>query len=46
MISNSENQVLPPVQENEFLPPIGRWIQFGGLFIAFLGLMRYSNNNE
>ncbi|NEO15543.1 MULTISPECIES: HlyD family efflux transporter periplasmic adaptor subunit [unclassified Moorena] len=34
MISNYENQVLPPIQENEFLPPIGRWIQFGGLFIV------------
>ena len=25
---------LPSVQEDEFLPPIGRWTKFGGLFIV------------
>ena len=28
------NQSLPKVQEDEFLPPIGRWTRFGGLFIV------------
>ncbi len=31
MLSHSNTDYLPPIQENEFLPPIGRWIQFGGL---------------
>lgn len=34
MISNYNTHFLPPVQENEFLPPIGRWIFFGGVFIV------------
>ncbi len=33
MLSNSNPGFVPPVQENEFLPPIGRWIIFGGVFI-------------
>ncbi len=33
MLSNSPPDFLPPVQDNEFLPPISRWIHFGGLFI-------------
>lgn len=38
MITNSDTN-LPSVQENEFLPSIGRWTIFGGLFILFvLGL--------
>ena len=28
------NPDLPSVQEDEFLPPIGRWTRFGGLFIV------------
>ena len=28
------NPSLPTVQEDEFLPPIGRWTRFGGLFIV------------
>ena len=28
------NGNLPKVQEDEFLPPIGRWTRFGGLFIV------------
>ena len=34
MVNNYNSHFLPPVQENEFLPPIGRWIIFGGLFIV------------
>jgi multidrug efflux pump subunit AcrA (membrane-fusion protein) len=34
MVSHSNSDFLPPVQENEFLPPIGRWTTFGGLFIV------------
>ena len=39
MVSNPQPNFLPPVQTNEFLPPISRWTTFGGLFILFvLGL--------
>lgn len=39
MSSNSHPGFLPQLQENEFLPPIGRWIIFGGVFIvATVGL--------
>ena len=34
MLNNSNPGFVPPVQENEFLPPIGRWIIFGGVFIV------------
>ena len=34
MVSNSNLNYLPPVQENEFLPPISRWITLGGIFIV------------
>ena len=34
MLSNSQPGFLPPVQDNEFLPPIGHWIKFGGLFFV------------
>ena len=34
MDSNYNTDFLPPVQENEFLPPIGRWIIFGGVFFV------------
>ena len=33
MLSNYNTRFLPPAEENEFLPPIGRWITFGGVFI-------------
>ena len=33
MLSNSSPSSLPPVNDNEFLPPISRWIIFGGLFV-------------
>ncbi|WP_375473233.1 HlyD family efflux transporter periplasmic adaptor subunit [uncultured Nostoc sp.] len=35
MISNSQKNFLPLVQDDEFLPPISRWTTFGGLFIVF-----------
>ncbi|BDA76574.1 similar to hemolysin export system membrane fusion protein HlyD (plasmid) [Calothrix sp. PCC 7716] len=39
MLINSNDNFLPSVNENEFLPPISRWITFGGLFIlCALGL--------
>ncbi len=31
MVSNTD--FLPPIQTNEFLPPISRWTTFGGMFI-------------
>jgi multidrug efflux pump subunit AcrA (membrane-fusion protein) len=37
MVSNTD--FLPPIQTNEFLPPISRWTTFGGMFIlCVLGL--------
>ncbi len=33
MLSDSNSDFLPPVQENDFLPPIGRWAKVSGLFI-------------
>ena len=39
MVTNSDTNFLPSAQENEFLPPVGRWTTFGGLFIlVVLGL--------
>lgn len=34
MFTKSDRDFLPPIQEDEFLPPIGRWTRFGGLFIV------------
>ncbi|RUS92377.1 hypothetical protein DSM107003_50750 [Trichormus variabilis SAG 1403-4b] len=35
----SNNDFLPPIQTDEFLPPISRWTTFGGIFIlCVLGL--------
>ncbi|MEH2253230.1 HlyD family efflux transporter periplasmic adaptor subunit [Nostoc sp.] len=37
MVSNTN--FLPPIQTNQFLPPISRWTSFGGMFIlCILGL--------
>jgi len=38
MLSNNNTNAdfLPPIQENEFLPPIGNWVIFGGLSIVFV----------
>jgi HlyD family type I secretion membrane fusion protein len=33
MLIHSDSH-LPPIQENDFLPPIGRWATLGGLFIV------------
>jgi HlyD family type I secretion membrane fusion protein len=39
MVSNSNTDFLPPVQTEEFLPPISHWTTLGGLFIiAAVGL--------
>lgn len=39
MVSHTNSDFLPPVQEDGFLPPISRWTTFGGLFIiCTLGL--------
>lgn len=32
-MTNSQPNFLPPIQTNEFLPPISRWTSFGGMFI-------------
>lgn len=34
LTNNSHPNYLPSIQEDEFLPPIGRWTTFGGLFIV------------
>ncbi len=34
MVTHSERDILPLVQENEFLPAINRWMAVGGLFIV------------
>ncbi|WP_445627703.1 HlyD family secretion protein [Nostoc sp. DSM 114167] len=39
MISHSNSDYLPPIQDNEFLPPLGRWTTWGGLvFVCAVGL--------
>ncbi|MBN3947452.1 MAG: HlyD family efflux transporter periplasmic adaptor subunit [Nostoc sp. NMS7] len=34
MISHSNSDYLPPIQDNEFLPPLGRWTTWGGLVLV------------
>ncbi len=34
MLSNSNSEFLPPVQDNEFLPPISRWTTLSGLLLV------------
>jgi HlyD family type I secretion membrane fusion protein len=34
MLSHSNSDYLPPIQDNEFLPPIGRWTTIGALVIV------------
>lgn len=34
MVSTSNSDFLPPIQDNEFLPPISHWSTLGGLFIV------------
>ncbi|WP_448265506.1 HlyD family secretion protein [Nostoc sp. DSM 114159] len=39
MVSYSNSNYLPPIQDNEFLPPLGRWTTWGGLvFVCAVGL--------
>lgn len=33
MFSNSDLEPLPAVQTQDFLPPLGGWVKFGGLFV-------------
>jgi multidrug efflux pump subunit AcrA (membrane-fusion protein) len=33
MLSQSNSDYLPQVQDNEFLPPLGRWTTLGGLVL-------------
>ncbi|WP_414565038.1 MULTISPECIES: HlyD family secretion protein [unclassified Anabaena] len=35
MLNLSNSDYLPSIQDNEFLPPIGRWTTIGALFIVF-----------
>ncbi|MBD2778931.1 HlyD family efflux transporter periplasmic adaptor subunit [Iningainema tapete] len=38
-LSYSNSDSLPPVQENEFLPPLGRWTTVGGMvMLSFIGI--------
>lgn len=34
MLSHSNSDYLPPIQDNEFLPPLGRWTTLGGLVVV------------
>ncbi len=34
MLSHSNSDYLPTIQDNEFLPPLGRWTTLGGLVIV------------
>ncbi|MFN6478201.1 HlyD family secretion protein [Nostoc sp. DedQUE07] len=34
MVSYSNSDYLPPIQDNEFLPPLGRWTTWGGLVLV------------
>jgi HlyD family type I secretion membrane fusion protein len=34
MVSHSNSDYLPPIQDNEFLPPLGRWTTLGGLVMV------------
>lgn len=39
MPSNSNSDDLPPIQESDFLPPLGRWTTVGGMvMLSFLGI--------
>ncbi|MEH1942416.1 MAG: HlyD family efflux transporter periplasmic adaptor subunit [Nostoc sp.] len=39
MLTHSNSDYLPPIQDNEFLPPLGRWTTLGGLvLVCTLGL--------
>lgn len=39
MLSNSNSDYLPPIQESDFLPPLGRWTTVGGMvMLSFIGI--------
>ncbi|MFB2937824.1 HlyD family efflux transporter periplasmic adaptor subunit [Aerosakkonemataceae cyanobacterium BLCC-F154] len=39
MISNFNSDYLPPVQDKDFLPPLGYWTKFGGIvLLSFVGI--------
>ncbi|MEH1899852.1 MAG: HlyD family efflux transporter periplasmic adaptor subunit [Nostoc sp.] len=39
MLTHPNSDYLPPIQDNEFLPPLGRWTTLGGLvLVCTLGL--------
>ena len=39
MLSDSNSDYLPPIQENEYLPPLGHWTTLGGLvMVCVVGL--------
>src|SRR4028119_211348 len=39
MLSNSNSDYLPPIQDSDFLPPLGRWTTVGGMvMLSFIGI--------
>jgi multidrug efflux pump subunit AcrA (membrane-fusion protein) len=39
MLNNSNSNYLPPIQDSDFLPPLGRWTTVGGMvMLAFVGI--------
>jgi multidrug efflux pump subunit AcrA (membrane-fusion protein) len=39
MLSNSNSDYLPPIQDSDFLPPLGRWTTLSGMvMLAFVGI--------
>ncbi|MFB2879433.1 HlyD family efflux transporter periplasmic adaptor subunit [Floridanema aerugineum] len=39
ILSNSNSEYLPPIQDKDFLPPLGYWTTFGGMILlAFVGI--------
>ncbi|MGB7891080.1 MAG: HlyD family efflux transporter periplasmic adaptor subunit [Microcoleus sp.] len=39
MLNNSNSDYLPPIQDSDFLPPLGRWTTVGGMvMLAFVGI--------
>jgi len=39
MLNNSNSNYLPPIQDSDFLPPLGRWTTVGGIvMLAFVGI--------
>jgi len=39
MLNNSNSNYLPPIQDSDFLPPLGRWTTVSGMvMLAFVGI--------